>query len=161
MPRRRKPVHLKLIEGTYRPDREPKPSPRPARVMPRPPSWLSKEARDEWKRIGPELHALGLLTRIDRNAFAAYCGAYADWVQARKELERLRKEGREFDLVGTKHGKVANPLHRTVRQAAQDMTRYGALFGLNPTGRSRINAEKIRRTETPPEDDGDEHFPGA
>src|SRR5215471_18269445 len=56
--------------------------------VPEPPEWLSDLAKDEWRRIAPELHALRLLTDIDLKIFAAYCSACARWERAERELKQ-------------------------------------------------------------------------
>ncbi len=51
------------------------------------PRHLLPEARKEWKRIGRELEALGLIARIDRAALALYCQAWAWMVWHETELQ--------------------------------------------------------------------------
>jgi P27 family predicted phage terminase small subunit len=52
------------------------------------PKHLLPEARKEWRRIGPELQKLGLITKIDRTALALYCQEYAWWVWHDQLLQR-------------------------------------------------------------------------
>jgi P27 family predicted phage terminase small subunit len=58
-----------------RPEVEPAIAP----VVPNAPDFLAGDARAEWDRLAPELHALGLLRTVDVNCFAAYCMAFARW----------------------------------------------------------------------------------
>ncbi len=44
---------------------------------PPPPDFLEPYAQDEWWRVAPEMHVLGLLTVADVQVLAAYCQAYA------------------------------------------------------------------------------------
>src|SRR5690348_1699990 len=53
------------------------------------PKGLSAAAAQEWRSIVPELRQLGVLSRIDGKALAAYCHAYARWFQAEREVRRL------------------------------------------------------------------------
>src|SRR3989304_3311411 len=73
-----KPASLRLLEGNpgKRPIRE---GPKPRPLRPTCPSWLSPQAKAEWRRLAPELERLGLLTHLDRAAFAAYCQSFAQW----------------------------------------------------------------------------------
>lgn len=164
--RRPKPTALKVVQGTFRPDRANKAEPRPARNVPKPPEWISREGKLEWKRVAPELGALGLLTGPDRAAFACYCESYGRLVRAQRALRRSVRAnpGSEFDLIPSKHGRISNPLHRIIRHAMSDVVRYATEFGGSPVSRSRINVERIRRTEeradspSGPVDPGDEFF---
>jgi phage terminase small subunit len=78
--RRPKPTKLKLLQGTQRSGRINSQEPDPKSEIPSCPKHIQGESRREWKRITKELSALGLLTRIDRAAIAAYCEAYGRWV---------------------------------------------------------------------------------
>ena len=73
---RKVPTHLRLLRGN--PGKRPiKPEPEPAvpDKPPEPPNFLSDEAKNEWWRVAPELHALSLLTVLDVMPLAAYCQA--------------------------------------------------------------------------------------
>jgi P27 family predicted phage terminase small subunit len=129
------PLKLKLLRGNpgCRPIK-PEPQPRSAKECPLPPAHLSEYARCEWHRIGPELHRLGLLTVLDETSFAAYCCAYGHWRMAEELLSR-----EDLLVAGERHG-VANPLLKIAAQAARDLIRFGAEFGLTPSARARVTA---------------------
>jgi phage terminase small subunit len=59
-----KPTQLKMLQGTYRPDRATRGEvcPEPARNI-APPAWLSDPAQDKWNEVAPILSSGGLLTR--------------------------------------------------------------------------------------------------
>lgn len=140
--RKPKPTRLKELTGNpgRRPlnDREPKPT----AARPSCPSWLSKEAKAEWRRIVPELERLGLLTLVDRTALAAYCQAAAELEIATKQLN---KEGRiifveVFNKAGEVSGSVQKP-HPAIklqRDAFRQVKAYLAEFGLTPSARTRV-----------------------
>src|SRR5262249_37411259 len=71
--RRPKPTHLKLLQGN--PGKRPYNAnePKPAPQVPSPPEHLTEVALKEWNRLAELLGRIGLLTAIDRTAFAAYC----------------------------------------------------------------------------------------
>jgi phage terminase small subunit len=75
--RKPKPTALKVLEGN--PGKRPlnEKEPQPKRQAPRCPSWLEPEAKKEWKRMAKTLEAIGVLTQVDKAAFAGYCQAYA------------------------------------------------------------------------------------
>src|SRR5262245_20901412 len=82
------PTKLKIPNGNpgKRPlnDREPI----PAAGIPDCPDHLDAEAKAEWARIVPELEFMGLLTKVDRAALAAYCQAYSRWVNAEQQVAK-------------------------------------------------------------------------
>jgi P27 family predicted phage terminase small subunit len=82
--------------------------PQADRGRPEIPPGLSEVAKAEWESIVPKLEQLGVLSRIDGKALAAYCHAFARWWEAEKQVEHygllleepiLNSEGEE---VGTR-----------------------------------------------------------
>jgi P27 family predicted phage terminase small subunit len=131
-----KPTALKLLQGTHRPDRAPKNEPKPKIEKPTCPAWLSKVAKAEWRRVSGDLVKLGLLSKLDRSALAAYCEAYAEW-RAMEEL--LREVGRTQE---SESGYVlVRPEVATRNQAAARMKAFLAEFGMSPAARTRVEAE--------------------
>lgn len=144
-----KSTHLKLLAGTFRKDRaKHHPQPQASPEVPTPPAFLGKTAKNEWRRVAPELHRLGLLTQLDRASFAAYCASYGRWV----ELEKIvTAQGMTFM---TKRGVVYKRPEVTMAQKECALMRQFALeFGLTPTSRSRIEVP-----EPPKPDDDDWEF---
>src|SRR4029079_10913387 len=140
---RKLPTHLKLLKGN--------PGKRAIRAAPGlavpatppdPPEFLDEHAKNEWWRVAPELHALGLLTVLDLQPLAAYCQAYAHWVTAERALARMAAEDPHFSglmITGSTGSHMANPLVKIARGAAADMLRFAAEFGLTPVARSRLS----------------------
>jgi len=133
--RPRKPTRLKVLEGTYRPDRAPQSEPQPDPSTPSCPTWLHPEAQREWRRLVPHLEELGLLTQVDRAALAAYCQLYARWWQAEREIE---KHGM-VQYTDTGYA-VQRPEVGVSNTALTQMRRYLVEFGLTPAARTRIDA---------------------
>jgi P27 family predicted phage terminase small subunit len=138
----RKPTILKRNEGTYRKDlalpNECKPEP----AMPAVPSGLSRRANAEWRRVSKELFKLGLLSRIDRAALAAYCESWADWLDATEKVNELGK------VIKTQNGNVIeNPYYSIKKRASEIMHRYLTEFGMTPASRTGINAEQPEATD--------------
>jgi P27 family predicted phage terminase small subunit len=145
--RKPKPTALKLLEGN--PGNRPIPDvPEPRRIAPKCPSWLSKEAKREWKRIAPELERLGLLTQIDATALAAYCTAYARWREAE---EIIAKEGMTYE--NERLGRIAQrPEVAIARQMMAQVRAFCTEFGLTPSARGRMTMPEA------PNDDEDNPF---
>lgn len=117
---------------------EPKPEP----VRPSCPSWLAKEAKREWRRIAAELEALGLLTRVDRAALAAYCQCYARWVAAEAALRR--PDGSMTLTTTTDKGNIIqHPAVGIANKAMAEMRAFLSEFGMTPAARTRINAKPL------------------
>ena len=68
--RKPKPTSLKVLEGNPGKRQLNPNEPKPDASIPKCPAWLSKEAKREWKRLVPFLEQAGLLTQVDRAAFA-------------------------------------------------------------------------------------------
>jgi len=97
---------------------------------------LVPEARKEWRRIVKDLAALGLLTRIDRAALAAYCDAYGRWLEANLGLQKhgMLVKGR---MAGEP---VRSPFLAIINQSLEQMKSFLIEFGMTPSSRSRVSA---------------------
>jgi len=91
MARTAQPAALKLLNGrgngTDSGGRKVSTPPAFRRIAPNPPSWLSREAAAEWRRVVPGLQRLDLLKEGDRAALTAYCETWAEFVAATKVLQ--------------------------------------------------------------------------
>ena len=132
--RPRKPTALKILEGN--PGKRPlnKKEPKPKKGVPSCPAWLMPDAKKEWKRLSPELEAMGLLSRIDMAAFAGYCQAYARWKEAE---EFISKHG---SILKTASGYIQQiPQVSIAQQNLKQMRSFCSELGLTPSARSRLN----------------------
>ena len=149
--RKPKPTKLHVLNGN--PSRkdlntnEPKPKP----VAPKPPSWLRKEAKKEWKRAAKELEQLGLLTQIDMAAFAGYCQSYAKWKEAEVFLQEngmtyeLNKYDDEGEVISTYYQQY--PEVSIAKQCLDQIRQFCAEFGMTPSARSRIQLPSNENSE--------------
>lgn len=132
--RRPKPSHLRLLQGNPGKRALNANEPQPKQEAPTPPEHLSETAMKEWSRMSEQLLRLGLLTVVDRAAFAAYCTVYARWVEAE---EALKKTG---PVVRAPSGfPILSPYYTVANQSLQQMRAYLIEFGLTPASRSRIS----------------------
>ncbi len=106
------------------------------------PDWLTHEAKDEWKRVTDDLASLDMLRKVDTASLAAYCQSYARWKQAEETIE---SEGQTIDEpITNKQGDVVgskvkrHPAVSISKEALASMLRASALFGFDPSNRSRI-----------------------
>ena len=108
-------------------------TPTPPEALPRCPAHLSDTARKEWRRLAGPLHAMGVLSVVDRAALAAYCQAWARWVEAEEQLARTPP------LLKTPSGYVQqSPWLSIANRQLEIMGRYMAELGLTPAARSRL-----------------------
>lgn len=131
--RKPKPTALKLLDGNPGKrainGKEPKAPP----GLPGCPEQLSEPAKAEWNRIARALHEIGLLSTLDRTAFAAYCAAYGRWVEAEEKLQETPP------LVKTPSGYVQpSPWINIANRQLEIMLKFMAEMGLTPSARSRI-----------------------
>jgi P27 family predicted phage terminase small subunit len=138
------PLHLKLLRGNPG-KRRPKPEPEPTipPTCPEPPSFITGYAADLWWETAPELHRLGLLTRLDVPALAAYCHSFGQWHMAVEALAKMEANDplMRGQIIRTKQGEAAvNPLVSIARKHAGDVIRFANEFGLSAAARSRLAA---------------------
>jgi len=137
--RPRKPMHLKILAGTYRKDRA-KPAPGrgptapttpPARMAP--PAGIGTAAKREWRRIVSILHEMGTLSTADRAILAAYCQTWQRWLECEACIE---EHGATFQ---TPQGQLCPrpEVGMAVRHAAM-LRRFASDLGLSPAARPRV-----------------------
>lgn len=153
----KKPTRLKVIQGTFRADRATVNEPKPEPGIPVVPAHLSDEAKVEWGRVTQDLEALGLLTRIDRAALAAYCEWWSDWVDATRKC--IGESGKDLKVIKTgerilydAEGRITersggnfveNPYYSIKKRAAELMHKFLTEFGMTPASRTRISAKPV------------------
>ena len=135
--RKPKPTALKVLEGN--PGKRPlnTKEPKPKSKAPKCPNWLEAEAKKEWRRMSKHLELMGLLTEVDMAAFGGYCQAYARWKEAE---EFISKHG---SIVKTPSGYWQQvPQVNIASNYLKIMGKFCEQFGLTPSARSRIVADK-------------------
>ena len=133
--RKPKPTALKLIQGTYRPDRANPSEPRPKPGIPPCPKYLQGEARRQYRKTARKLARIGLLTELDDMALSMLCQGWADYLEA---TDQVMKSGM---LVKSPNGfPVLNPYLVAANQALKKVRSLLVEFGMTPGSRSRIQA---------------------
>ena len=132
--RKPKPTVLKVLDGNPGKRAINDHEPIPAIGDPDCPEWLDAEAKAEWARITPELREMGLLSRADRPALAAYCTAWSRWVEAESHVKKygtiVKSPEKGFPMK--------SPYLCVADQAMETMRKLMVEFGLTPSSRSRI-----------------------
>lgn len=144
--RKPKPIALRVLEGNpgHRPIPADSPEPELPAECPAPPSYLSRMAKIEWRRVAPELYRLGLLKGLDVQPLAIYCQAYAD---LRKAQEVLNRDGLTYIHVNKagEENLTVRPEHYIVQACMKQIKVFCTEFGMTPSSRSRLSlpSEKI------------------
>lgn len=143
----RKPKPIELHERNGNPSKknlakEKARMPRAPEASAIPPSELSEEGLDYWRRIFPVLQQMRVMTAADEIALTECCEYLADACRYRTALRRLRTGG-ATDLIKTKNGFAQpNPLVAMMRAASNQARKYLIEFGLTPSSRTKIHAEQ-------------------
>lgn len=136
--RKPKPTAIRKLEGNPGKreinDREPV----PPEGIPDCPEHLNEEARAEWFRTAAVLKEMGLLSKADRAALAAYCVAYSRWVEA----EELVKRYGVIVKSPEKGFPMKSPYLTVADQSIETMRKFMVEFGLTPSSRSRIKVPR-------------------
>ena len=85
------------------------------------------------------LRVMRILTRVDRDALAAYCQCYARWKEAELFLD---KHGAVFPIRDEKGGvrcMLPFPQVAISRSSLQMLQRYQQEFGMTPSARTRVH----------------------
>jgi len=99
-------------------------------ALPRPPTWLSREAAAEWRRVTPELVRLRLVAMIDRAVLAAYCDTWSRWLQVRRALDKA-EGGKPEPLTDSARWRLYARLTSKLAALASEL-------GLTPNSRARM-----------------------
>lgn len=156
MPRPAKSATLQLIQGNpnkknteelaARAEHEKKMKMRSDNI--KPPTWLDKVGKKEFKRIAALLTEVEIITEADISMLAAYCNAYSQYVSISKIIEEdgimVHTEGKDKDgnpikLVGEEH-----PLLKRQKNYFDQMKSAANDFGLTPSARAKL---AITRTQ--------------
>ncbi len=132
--RKPKPTALRLVTGN--PGKRPLNlrEPKPAHSVPTCPAHLNPSAKAEWKRIAQEIHALRIISQLDRAALAAYCQAYGRWVEAERKLKETPT------LIKLPSGYIQpSPWLGIANKQLELMHKFSGELGLSPVSRSRVS----------------------
>jgi P27 family predicted phage terminase small subunit len=99
-----------------------------------PPAGLTTGAKKRWQTLAPLLLDDGRLRADTREALVTYC-RLAD--EADRLGEQLNAEGM---VVDTPHGRIPNPLAKILQGARGSLLRFGAVLGLDPTSKARLES---------------------
>lgn len=138
----RRPTALRLVEGA-RPDKVNKDEPKPRPVDPEPPEeWVElgdelSEHLQVWNRTVDQLRGMGLAFAADTDSLVAYVEAVVVHRNASRQLVNA-----DLLVLGAQGNWVKNPLLQIQRDAAAVIRAFAREFGLTPSARASVKAEK-------------------
>jgi len=155
----KKPTQTKVIQGTFRKYRAPKNEPKPDPVSedPKPPAYLPTYAKKLWKRLVPQLRAVGLLAEVDLPVLELCCLNYGIIVENWRTIQHSKRrleDGRVLKgMTAYLHGQNSQTIPELIaaQKAMVAFKGYSALFGLSPSDRSRIDLPEVPKEADPME----------
>lgn len=140
------PTRILELRGSWRSKTRPG-EPKPRRSRPRPPDWLSDEAKAQFVAIVRRLWAQGVVTRVDEGALAFYADLLVQYRKASEFVSKHgdvyvvrgkpRAEGEEGKLIGFK----PYPQAKRQESLAMLLLRLSREFGLTPAARTEVSAD--------------------
>lgn len=109
-----------------------------------PPTWLSDKAVTMWETVMPELLRNKVLTVADIHNVEVFCMAYNRWRQAEDDI---KVNGVTITNESTT---IKNPAVTVVNEATNQMMKFGALLGLDPSSRQRLSGAAKDNTPSNP-----------
>jgi len=162
----RKPRRTKIIQGTFRKDRNPgrEPAPPVVSAVPKPPRGMNRWARRLWKNMAQDLVEQQLLTSIDVAALQLTCEAYGDYEEAKQTIfrpadprtgKRVHRSLEQYlsgidpwmdisildtvTIIGLRRNSQTAPELTQRNKAWAIFKSYLTEFGLSPASRNRIH----------------------
>lgn len=134
--RGRKPLPTAIKEATGAGSHHAKSThtePKPGGDLGRPPTQLSKHAKQIWRSLAKRIEDMGVGTRVDREAFSMLTESYANWLDL---IAAARKTGHIVKVNGQP---VCNPLLKRADTEGEKVRKLLVEFGLTPSSRSRLS----------------------
>lgn len=152
----RKTRGAKIINGTFRKDRNPKKELQSKLLtdIPKVPETLNRFGAAKWKEICRELIANEVLTVLDLPALEMCCVAYSDFCEAHDAVHyRKAKNGKKVRQSIAQYMAGRNsqtmPEYTAYKQAFTLYKSFMTEFGLSPVARNRIDISKTSSEADP------------
>jgi phage terminase small subunit len=153
--RPRKPTHLHVVDGTFRPDRHgdlvaarEKIEAAKGAALLRPPAFLGPVGRAEFRRLAEQLRARGGIEQLDRDGLAALTRAWEELVEASRGIAADLAAARAVVEIGEPAESATDAraayfdAKRIVAHGARIMPTHDGLWAPSPAARVAAAAEK-------------------
>lgn len=157
MPNYRKPRQRKIIEGTFRKDRNPVNEPEPEKIQeaPKPPAHLGKYGKKKWKDLAGRLSEEGLLTVLDVEALEMLCEMYDQYRAAKDAVyQPLWSDGkrrkRSLEEYLATHSFQTQTEYSAMNRHYAEYIKLLKEFGMSPAARNRVSVKEKKGQEVDP-----------
>lgn len=103
----------------------------PTPIIPACPDWVTDAGRDYWQMVAHDLHAVGLMTRVDVQTVGMLCDALAEYVTLRDSPDNGDRV-----MFAEKGDPRRNPIWAAVKEARADVLRLIRECGMSPASRA-------------------------
>ena len=143
----KKPLAIKIMQGTDRPDRDSKEI-MPSKIthIPSPPKILSRAAKKEWKSVCQELINLDMLHGVDLFLLAAYCIESSRYLEAIQEMEDIGPVNAIYREDGSVYYQQS-PWVSIANSALKNSQSLAKEFGFTPANRLKSAADTKDSTD--------------
>ena len=145
MPQHRKSIDQHLANGTYRPsvhgDKDNVPDPEEINEIPRPPTFLGKYGKKEFKRLCQGIQKMGILSSVDFGVIEAAAMEYDNWrtiIDKIVELNEGQRKGAIANYLEKKKTQQSATLTAELRKCSDGYLQAVYKLGVSPVERSRI-----------------------
>lgn len=129
MGRKKTPTAVLKIRGSWRAKIRTN-EPRVESATGDPPQRLTGKALDKWRELVPVLQSCGIFTKADADAFANYCELWAEWCDARDDINKNGSVNEDGDRL--------RPIAKRESDLSQRLIRIASEFGMTPSSRSSV-----------------------
>jgi len=146
--RKRTPTALRILTGNPSGQKLPDAEPQHEELCEDtpPPEYLTGVAREEWLHVVPLLAKSGVLMTTDERTVAAYCNAWAHYLEAQ---ERLTKDGfvQVFvNKLGMPHAQMSVGC-KAALEWSKELRHCMNELGLTPASRSKVVVDKAKQAK--------------
>jgi P27 family predicted phage terminase small subunit len=110
--------------------------------VPKAPAWLTPEARQEWKRVAPDLVRRQILTADNLALLESYATAVG---MVRIANAQIAREG--FTVLNGSGGTQRHPAVQSLKDFMAEARRLAAELGLTPTSRNKVGTAPEEQDE--------------
>lgn len=139
----RKPTKLLKLRGSFNPTRDGRArahEPQPVGDLAEPPPNLTDAQEEVW-RYAVQHMPPGVIKKVDRDLFVAWCEAVDRFNTARLMQAMLDRDSKLKLLIKTENGLAPSPYNDILDKCAKTMIRLAQEFGFSPAARPAIRQD--------------------